>query len=440
MTQPSSQLPELIIPASTEVGPLEEVVNEVRQCPAPAAIEVLKILIPQKIEFLSSSPSVASRSRFNVLFPAFHVRLTEVPSIKHFKDPSYLHPHGLKLLLQKEDFETDHTIFFPRLPAGADARQTSREFIDHLEDMHYLGNGSAWHFKSSGIESHLKLDPPYERDESVLTQPEYGDMSILPCGALLPLETPGLMDCHKIYLLSGVRVYIIWPPERENMKPLNDYLIKKQPTRTHLEVCKQFGNGVALIQRPGQVVCIPAFYPTIIIVTKTSTAITYSRRRVKDIPWRLAFLGLTCAQQVAAFHPDTRRILAGKSFDIVNFAADMEDFFRSARGAVDNQVSTIQALGKVWKHFGSGEPSFLSYVLKTTTKAHEQSIVLNVPMLWDIAVKHHGLENCPVCDRSIQDCTEGFIDHFQQEHWTDHWSDWEVLSDEEEQDNTSLNR
>lgn len=123
-------------------------------------------------------------------------------------------------------------------------------------------------------------------------------MTIMPCGGTRSLECSSLDSYTETHLLSGVRVYIVWPPTKANMELLEEYLDMSAEDRywIHNNVCRELQGGITFIQRPGDIVDMPPGCPTVVLSTKTSASVMFKYRRVDGLAWRLRYLGLTVRQ------------------------------------------------------------------------------------------------------------------------------------------------
>jgi hypothetical protein len=105
----------------------------------------------------------------------------------------------------------------------------------------------------------------------------------MPCGSVLPLECTALIECSEIYILSGARVYVVYMPTRHNMATFRLYLDKALHI-SYVETCQRFQGGITFAQNVGDVIRLPSFCPTVVIVTKLGVAAVFSFRRFNGLP------------------------------------------------------------------------------------------------------------------------------------------------------------
>jgi hypothetical protein len=79
------------------------------------------------------------------------------------------------------------------------------------------------------------------------------------CAAPLSLEASTLTSISTIRLITGARVYNLYPPMLHNMTTVQTYLLDltKNLTSKHENVRKTLQDGMTFAQRAGQTVTIP---------------------------------------------------------------------------------------------------------------------------------------------------------------------------------------
>jgi hypothetical protein len=150
----------------------------------------------------------------------------------------------------------DGVYLYPRSKSLADPQRIVVDLIEHL-------NCS----QRNGMSSSAMLDSPLKHEFAELqSSPEFthglfdhnttNAMSIIPCGAILAFECSNMTLCSKIHLLTGVRVYSVWPPTSRDMN-LFHLNINDLSEAGHTNTCAQLECGITFVQRPGQLVTLP---------------------------------------------------------------------------------------------------------------------------------------------------------------------------------------
>jgi len=223
------------------------------------------------------------------------------------------------------------------------------------------------------------------------------------------------MSTSTIHVITGVRVYIVYPPTPHNLRTLNKYLkdLAGDVAPNYIKVCQELENGITFVQRVGQAVTIPPCCPTVVFATKTSAAVIVRSRCVEDLPLRLEHLAILMAQIVSIQLICRQTPGESLEYHITQLYKDMTTVLRALEPSAANRALLL-ALGAVWEREYS---RFRGLVELHVEKALREHIRRNIPRVWSLAVQNQGLRHCPVCNVSIGGHGVVFLTHFQIEHW-----------------------
>jgi hypothetical protein len=400
---------------------LDPVVIELQSCPAVRAHEMAELMLPDRIGFLDSSTGTVFH-RFNKPHGSPESACLTVPTL-HDTGARRLQPRSLKNILEMDQsWMGDAQFYPPLLPplflpllGDADRERMMRELLEHLDDQHYAACATTFTFRSSVIDRYLKPFVGSNETDDTLPQLSANTNSIMHCGALLPLEASALMSSSTIHLITGVRVYIVYPPSPHNTMTVQKYFIDlaNDSTPRHQSVCNDLQEGITFVQRAGQTVTIPPFCPTIVFSTTTSAGVTIRSRCCDDVSMRVRQLGLMVAQVRAVQHVCQETADASLEYHIAQLYKDLSMVLKAS----ERNTSTLRltlALGAAWKEQSIG---FQALVEEHILEPLRGQIRNNIPRLWSLAVRKQGLEECPVCNVNLSDLGIAFTAHFQKEHW-----------------------
>jgi hypothetical protein len=179
----------------------------------------------------------------------------------------------------------------PPSKTAEDAAHTLSDLISHLDEELYSGTVSIAQLSCPAMEQDIPSLRSGPSDPSIFPQLSNAHMSIMPSGRTIPLEFSAIPDCEEIYLLTGTRVYFVWPPSEQNMRTFRSYL-KGCFSECRLEICQQLEHGTAFIQRPGQFVFLPPHCIAVVFATNISAAVVYQYRRISGLPQQIRYKGL----------------------------------------------------------------------------------------------------------------------------------------------------
>jgi len=397
--------------ATWHLWSLDPVVVELQLCPAAHAVKIAELMIPRHIGFLDSNTGSVAR-KFQGLYDA------AAPTLKHSERALQLNARLLKLLLQKKPSLKDDAQFHPPLIGSEDTGKASQDLIDNLENCHYQKHASTLTFRPSTINPHIK---PYIETcllNSTLPHEPVTTISIMHCGALLSLETAAPTSTSEIHLLSGMRIYLSYPPLAHNIALLQAYFqeLDKGLIPNAAKVCASMRDGIAILQQPGQIVTIPPYCPTLVFAPKTNAALMLRAQHKADLPSRLYYVDLLVCQvgasQRVLGHPEA--VDGAVEYKIKQLYADLSVFL-GAKGEEDmvDGVS-MAAMGRAWK---KGGVCFREMVERYVCEGVREDFLNSVPGLWTKAVRLRGLTKCPVCEKGTRDIGSTFMEHFWREHW-----------------------
>jgi hypothetical protein len=400
----------------------DPVVAELQMCPAATVTQMEELMNARKIDFLTSDTSSAARKfkeAYNSAYESPISHLPVVPTLGQSEAAPFLSPYVLKILLRKDQQSSSFKEFFSPLKGTPNTEQDAQELIEHLDDMHYT-NHTILNLHSPAMDRYFEQSSTEEGVQNTT--------SIMPCGAILPLEYSVLVNSTSTHLLSGTQVFIFFPPSHTNMEILATYFSdhSKEYASSHTQVCKALQGGITFVQRPGQVVFIPLYCVTVVIATKTSVAVSYRWLSEQGLPLRLKYIELLCSQFLAV-EPTARRYadVPMKCF-ITRLYEDISAVLYQEKPIKVDKVSTITALGATWKGTvkkkgvvieQGAATQFRDLVKNYTSGELKNEILMNIPRLWNKVVQTHGLEKCPVCQERIDGLDTTFIKHFWARHW-----------------------
>jgi len=401
---------------------LDPVIRELQSCPAARAAEFADLIIPGRISLLSVENGNAVQSSATVYGAS---KVTDIPELTLYETGAgWPHPRSLRKILEKHHSWVDEAQLYPPRPPPLSLRflegEASREsiartLVEYLDDPQYAAYATTLTFRSPVIDQCLRLFQGENEASSTLTRSSIDTTSIMSCGALLPLEASALMSTSTIHVLTGVRVYIVYPPTPHNLTTLNKYLIDLAGdiAPNYASVCHELENGIAFVQRAGQAVTIPPCCPTVVFATKTSAAVTVRSRCVEDLPLRLEHLNILMAQIVSLQLICRQTPEESLEYHTTQLYKDITTVLRSLEPSATDRTLLI-SLGAVWEREHS---RFRGLVESYVEKSLKEHVVRNIPRVWSLAVQNQGLRHCPVCKVSIEGLDVVFITHFQIEHW-----------------------
>ena len=401
---------------------LDPVIRELQSCPAARAAEFADLIIPGRISLLSVENGDAVQSSATVYGAS---KVTDIPELTLYETGAcWPHPRSLRKILEKHQSWVDEAQLYPprppplslRLFEGDGSRESiARTLVEHLEDQQFAPYATTLTFRSPVIDRCLRLFQGENEASSTLTRSSIDTTSIMSCGALLPLEASALMSTSTIHVITGVRVYIVYPPTPHNLTTLNKYLIDLAGdiAPNYASVCHELENGIAFVQRAGQAVTIPPCCPTVVFATKTSAAVTVRSRCVEDLPLRLEHLDILMAQIVSIQIICRQTPEESLEYHTTQLYKDMTTVLRALEPSGANRALLV-ALGAMWEREHS---RFRGLVESHVEKSLKEHIRRNIPRVWSLAVQNQGLRHCPVCKVSIEGRGVVFLTHFRTEHW-----------------------
>jgi len=401
---------------------LDPVVAEIQLCPAVRATQMEQLMIPGRISYLDSSDGAVAR-RFREDYNASSADVPAVPSLRLSKDPQKMFPRSLQRLLKKDDSWVDEAQFHP--PLGPPlcltmenqngVENAARNLVDSLNDVCNVRYVSTLTFRSPTLDQYLKPFITAPDDKSALSQAPMSTASIMHCGALLPLEASALISSSEIHLLTGIRVYIVYPPTPHNITAIQRYYTNLSQGRAsdHAGVCDALKGGITFVQRPGQIVTIPPYCPTVVFATETSAALTVRARCKEGLVLRLRHLDLLISQIAAFQHLRGDLVDVPMEYQVIQLYKDLAAALRTLEPNHSDH-DFVSELGVPWRQNYSCFRTLVESHVSGETKNH---ILSNIPKLWNTAFRKQGLGKCPICGRSISDFGVTFIAHFQEEHW-----------------------
>jgi hypothetical protein len=226
-----------------------------------------------------------------------------------------------------------------------------------------------------------------------------------------------MTSSSTIHLITGVRIYIVYPPTPHNMTTMHKYLLDltKFPAPKHANVCNDLQEGITFVQRAGQTATIPPFCPTMIFSTTTSAGVIVRSRCHNDVSMRLTQVELIVDQIRAVQHVCQETADTSLEYHTVQLYKDVSTVFRASEPSTPARRRSL-ALGAAWK---DNHTRFRALIERYVSQPLKDKILKNVPRLWNFAVQNQDFEECPVCNVDLKDLGMAFIAHFRKEHWNE---------------------
>ena len=411
---------------------LDPVVIELQSCPVVNAEEIAELMVPARMRFLDFSSGTVVRE-FEKGYEPSKWDASTIPTL-HDTGARRLHPRSLsKILKMDQSWIGDAQFYPPLIPplclpllSQADREATAGRLLEHLDDPQYTAYATTLTFRSSAVDRCLRHFVGSNETSNTLPKLSANITSIMHCGALLPLEASALTSSSTIHLITGVRVYIVYPPTPHNMTIMQKYLLDltKCPAPKHASVCNNLQEGITFVQRAGQTATIPPFCPTTVLSTTTSAGIIVRSRCHNDVSMRLTQVELIVDQIRAVQHVCRETADTSLEYHTVQLYKDLSTVFRALEPSTPGRRQTL-ALGAAWKDINT---RFRALIEGYVSQPLKDKILKNVPRLWNFAVQKQDFEECPVCNVDLKDLGMAFIAHFRKEHWN------------EAQDNTQCSR
>lgn len=408
--------------STSRLWSLDPVVAELQLCPAMRAMQIEQLMIPGRMSYLDSATGAVSR-KFGEDYTASSLDMPKVPTLKPAKDPHNMFPRSLQRLLRKDDSWLDEAQFYPPLgpplclPMENEKviKKIARNLVDGLDDVYNMRYATTLTFRSPTLDRYVKPLASTPDDKSPLLQAPMNTASIMHCGALLPLEASALVSSSEIHLLTGIRVYIVYPPIPHNMTVVQKYYtdLSQRLAVDHVGVCEALKNGITFVQRPGQIVTIPPYCPTVVFATETSAAITVRARCKEGLLLRLKHLELLVNQIAAVQRLRGDPVDVPTEYHVIQLYKDLAATLRALEHN-DSDHDFVSELRVAWRQ----NDSRFRMLVKSHVSGEAKNYVLgNIPKLWNAAIRNQGLGKYPVCDGNTSESDVAFIPHFQEEHW-----------------------
>lgn len=374
------------------------------------------------VSYLESNTGAVAQKFFK-LSGLYTAGVPVVPLLGHVQGSVGVDPLALRDLLRPNLPPADRIYVYPPNKNPEDTERLTTDLVDHLgeNDMQYPGITSSIMFECS-LQHALgmpHLSPEFDPD--IFPQATMKTMSIMPCGATLPLECSSLVNFSEVHLLTGVRVYLVWPPTSNNVASMHSCFNTVSDAQ-QAQILERLEDGVTFVQRVGEVVTLPPFCPTLVFATQTSAAMVFSFRDVKTLPQRLRYIGLL-PEQIQALHGfGTPRSIKNIEYYLAQFYKDMGELLlgTAANSTSTTQLRTLVAFSTEWSH---ARVQFRELIEQHTSGNLRRHILENMPRLWGNAMMHNDtygtLKACPICQADNQQYyLSDLFWHFDQLHWS----------------------
>jgi hypothetical protein len=384
--------------ATSHLWALDSIVAELQMCPAPSSHEMEQLMDARKVEILSYHDGAATQ-KFKDAYDTPNANLRLAPVLKRPDSGAQLHPRSLKKLLKQDRaLKSDKIQFYPPLDGVFATGPAARRVVEHTDDEDYTEIASTLSFHSPLVDRYLKtVEAANATGPDTLYAPMGSTTSIMPCGSLLPLEASPLASTTSISLLTGARVYVVYPPTTHNMASLDKYFqvlaLGNSSRSNHTKACQALQGGVAFSQRPGETVTIPPHCPTVVFATKTSAAVSTRWRGKEGLPMRVIHVGDLTHQIMAVQHVREEELATALEYHLVQLYKSLSIVLRAPDLRTPDHDLPL-TIGAAWKDAG---PRYLDLVERHTSKSSMGHILKNIPKLWNFVVQSHSLEACPIC-------------------------------------------
>jgi hypothetical protein len=402
---------------------LDPVVIELQSCPVISAEEIAELMVPTRMWFLDSSSGTVVHE-FKKGYGPSEWDCSTISTL-HNTGARRLHPRSLsKILKMDQSWIGDAQFYPPLIPplclpllSQAHREATVGRLLQHLDNSRYTEYATTLTFRSSAVDRCLRHFVGGNEASNTLPQLSANITSIMHCGALLPLEASAMTSSSTIHLITGVRIYIVYPPTPHNMTTMHKYLLDltKFPAPKHANVCNDLQEGITFVQRAGQTATIPPFCPTMIFSTTTSAGVIVRSRCHNDVSMRLTQVELIVDQIRAVQHVCQETADTSLEYHTVQLYKDVSTVFRASEPSTPARRRSL-ALGAAWK---DNHTRFRALIERYVSQPLKDKILKNVPRLWNFAVQNQDFEECPVCNVDLKDLGMAFIAHFRKEHWNE---------------------
>jgi hypothetical protein len=390
--------------ATSHLWALDPIVAELQMCPAHYSHEMEELVDARKIGTLSYHDDAATQ-KFKDAYNTLNANSQLAPILKRSKYGAKLPPRSLKKLLKRDRaLRSDKIQFYPPLGGVFATGPAARRVIEHTDDEEYTDIASTLSFRSPLVGRYLKtVEAANATGPDTLYAPMGSTTSIMPCGTLLPLEASALASTISIRLLTGTRVYVVYPPTKHNMAGLDEYfhiLVLGDSSRSnHTKACRALQSGVTFIQRPGETVTIPPYCPTVVFATKTSAAVSIRWRGKEGLPMRLKYVNVLTRQIMAVQHVREEELATALEYHLVQLYKDLSTVLGASDLCTPDHELPL-AIGAAWKDAG---PQFLDLVQRHISKPLTVYVSENIPKLWNLVVQNYDLKACPICHMAFDE-------------------------------------
>ena len=253
-------------PQPAEPRPPNPTVAELQTCPGPNSVRLQ--FIANKTRYLDSNNDDIVRAFKPILKcrndeghkkgTAFTLSLDggryekdvpSVPTLDRLGGPPPMHPQRLSQIVQQNMPRKDSAILGPGLQHPGNADQNLVDLVHYIqyEDMQPHRTLKSVVFDTPVTQKLAKPRLSHEPTASIFPHKLDNAMSIMPRSSTLPLECSPLTHTAEIHLLSGVRVYFVWSPQKNNISSLHKYLDAIVSEERHTPTLEELENGVTFV-------------------------------------------------------------------------------------------------------------------------------------------------------------------------------------------------
>jgi hypothetical protein len=261
----------------------------------------------------------------------------------------------------KKDMEGDIDYSFaPTRGSSEKDTNAAMRLLNHIGVPNYEEPGAIMHMRSFTIER-AKADPTAWEAHGLLGHSVFG-ITVAPAKEIFDIEV--YQNFFSTTLLSGSKVWLVFPPTQANLDRLHQVYKAMRDSQEVPHILPKMQHGLVIIQKPGQTLLLPPYWPAMAFSTQTSvscgfftaTASTFMQR-VKCIDLRLAITALCDTSQQQQLH-------------LVNHATELATHLSNILGQTPKGVKVAGIQQDVYREW-----------IKTKPDAHYQNLHQKVARL-----------------------------------------------------------
>ncbi|KAF2655973.1 hypothetical protein K491DRAFT_745927 [Lophiostoma macrostomum CBS 122681] len=375
------------------IGPVPEDVKHTIQSIVTAG-RIQELDVAKRSAFkdeYSCTPSIEERARFP----------KEKDLVRVLKHTLRSHIYGLNPIIMDP---AEHPDWKNRAPA--------MNLIDRLDDPSYRGNGESLRLQCSEFD-YLLSGKIFA--EPGLLQERGSQISITPCAWSTSTYGGISQEWLQSCLLTGLKMWLVFPPHTYNLATYQRACAFAD-INEYKDAGEDFRGAVRILQRPGQTVYVPAFWPRISFTLRTACSVDFRYRLVQDVPLHLRSVDTIHARLELLGTEERRQDLGKWAHEMVeNVCSILQDDIEMCTTSSEqlvfrNEWSALQRDINLWMA-GSSDSVWRHNALSAITRAWSWHS-------WDEAPYE-----CQICDEVLEidngkpAFERAFEEHFRTFHW-----------------------